>query len=185
MNEKNIPENLSFKDFVISKGSTKAIKLLNEQSLNHLFYEDSPADNERLIIYRIFFQLINHPYKYITKDKKEEFWEKCKNYFSNEIKGKTGELLQKALDDKMIDIEGDNLYKLYKLVENDLDKVYPTYYSKICGTTGLFSFFIKDILDFVGISNDEKIYSKAYWTYTKIIGSLENKINHIKCLKNI
>jgi hypothetical protein len=185
LDENNIPENLSFKDFVISKGSTKAIKLLNEPSLNHLFYEDSPADNGRLIIYRIFFQLINHPYKYIPKDKKEEFWKKCKNYFSNEIKGKTGELIQKALDDKMIDIEGDNLYKLYKLVENDLDKVYPTYYSKICGTTGLFSFFIKDILDFVGISNDEKINSKAYWTYTKIIDSLENKINYIKSLKNI
>lgn len=185
LDENNIPENLSFKDFVISKGSTKAIKLLNEPSLNHLFYEDTPADNGRLIIYRIFFQLINHPYKYIPKDKKEEFWKKCKNYFSNEIKGKTGELLQKTLDDKMIDIEGDNLYKLYKLVENDLDKVYPTYYSKICGTTGLFCFFIKDILDFVGISNDEKINSKAYWTYTKIIDSLENKINHIKSLKNI
>ena len=185
LDENNIPENLSFKDFVISKGSTKAIKLLNEPSLNHLFYEDTPADNGRLIIYRIFFQLINHPYKYIPKDKKEEFWKKCKNYFSNEIKGKTGELLQKTLDDKMIDIEGDNLYKLYKLVENDLDKVYPTYYSKICGTTGLFCFFIKDILDFVGISNDEKINSKAYWTYTKIIDSLEFKINHIKSLKNI
>lgn len=185
LDENDIPENLSFKDFVISKGSTKAIKLLNEPSLNHLFYEDTPADNGRLIIYRIFFQLINHPYKYIPKDKKEEFWQKCKNYFSNEIKGKTGELLQKTLDDKMIDIEGDNLYKLYKLVENDLDKVYPTYYSKICGTTGLFCFFIKDILDFVGISNDEKINSKAYWTYTKIIDSLENKINHIKSLKNI
>ena len=185
LDENNIPENLSFKDFVISKGSTKAIKLLNEPSLNHLFYEDTPADNGRIIIYRIFFQLINHPYKYIPKDKKEEFWQKCKNYFSNEIKGKTGELLQKTLDDKMIDIEGDNLYKLYKLVENDLDKVYPTYYSKICGTTGLFCFFIKDILDFVGISNDEKINSKAYWTYTKIIDSLENKINHIKSLKNI
>ena len=185
LDENDIPENLSFKDFVISKGSTKAIKLLNEPSLNHLFYEDTPADNGRIIIYRIFFQLINHPYKYIPKDKKEEFWKKCKNYFSNEIKGKTGELLQKTLDDKMIDIEGDNLYKLYKLVENDLDKVYPTYYSKICGTTGLFCFFIKDILDFVGISNDEKINSKAYWTYTKIIDSLENKINHIKSLKNI
>lgn len=185
LDENNIPKNLSFKDFVISKGSTKAIKLLNEPSLNHLFYEDTPADNGRIIIYRIFFQLINHPYKYIPKDKKEEFWKKCKNYFSNEIKGKTGELLQKTLDDKMIDIEGDNLYKLYKLVENDLDKVYPTYYSKICGTTGLFCFFIKDILDFVGISNDEKINSKAYWTYTKIIDSLENKINHIKSLKNI
>lgn len=185
LDENNIPKKLSFEDFVISKGSTKAIKLLNDPTLNHLFYEDSAADNERLIIYRIFFQLINHPYKYIPKDKKEEFWKKCKNYFSSEIKGKTGELLQKTLDDKMINIEGDNLYKIYKLVENDFDKLYPTYYSKICGTTGLFSFFIKDILDFVGISNDEKINSKSYWTYTKIIDSLEKKINHIKSLKNI
>ena len=143
LDENNIPKKLSFEDFVISKGSTKAIKLLNDPTLNHLFYEDSAADNERLIIYRIFFQLINHPYKYIPKDKKEEFWKKCKNYFSSEVKGKTGELLQKTLDDKMINIEGDNLYKIYKLVENDFDKLYPTYYSKICGTTGLFSFFIK------------------------------------------
>jgi len=185
LDENDIPKKVSFEDFVISKGSTKAIKLLNEPTLNHLFFDDSPPDNERLIIYKIFFQLINHPYKYIPKDKKEEFWKKCKDYFSKEMKGKTGELLQKTLDNKMIDIEGDNLYKLYKLVENDMDKLYPTYYSKICGTTGLFSFFIKDILDFVGISNDEKINSKAYWTYAKIIDSIENKIKHIKTLKNI
>ena len=181
----NIPPKLTFKDFVLSKGCIKAIKLLNQPTLNHIFNEESAPNDDRLVIYRIFFQLINHPYKNIPKNNKEEFWTKCQNYFSNEINGKTGELLQKIIDEKMINLEGDNLYKIYKLTENNLNKIYPNYYSKICGTTGLFVFFIKDILDFVGISNDEKIQSKAYWTYEKIIESLDNKINHIKQFEKI
>ena len=95
------------------------------------------------------------------------------------MNGKTGDLLQKTVDNKNIDIEGDNLYKIYKLANNNLKKIYPSYYSKSCGTTGLFTFFIKDILDFVGISNDQKIQSKAYWTYIKIIGSIEDKLKHL------
>ena len=185
LDSKNIPENLSINDFSLSKGSIKAIKLLKEPNMNSLFFEDLPPNEDRIIIYRIFFQLINHPYKYISIDKKEEFWKKCQNYFSVEINGKAGELIQKSVDEKNIDIEGNNLYKIYKLVYKNMNKIYPSYYSNICGTTGLFTFFIKDILDFVGISNDEKIQSKAYWTYTKIIDSIENKINHMKIINNI
>ena len=179
LDNQNIHDNLSINEFSLSKGSIKAIKLLKEPNMNSLFFEDLPPNDDRIIIYRIFFQLINHPYKYIPKDKKEEFWKKCQNFFSVEINGKAGELIQKSVDEKNIDIGGDNLYKIYKLVYKNMNKLYPSYYSNICGTTGLFTFFIKDILDFVGISNDEKIQSKAYWTYTKIIDSIENKINHM------
>ena len=178
LGQNNIPKALTIKDFSLSKGSMKAIGLLNEPHLNYLFFEESPADEDRLIIYRIFFQLINHPFKYIPIDKKEEFWKKCQNYFSNNNNGKTGDILKKAVENNNIDIEGNNLYKIYKLANNNLNKIYPSYYSKSCGTTGLFTFFIKDILDFVGISNDKKIQSKAYWTYTKIINSIENKIKY-------
>ena len=181
-NKDEITPEINFNDFAISKGSLKAIKLLNEPSLNHIFTEESPPNNDRLIIYRIFFQLIKHPYRFIPNDQKKEFWEKCQKYFLNENKSKAGELLQKALDEKLINVEGDNLYKIYKLTENNLDIIYPSYFSKICGTTGLVVFFIKDILDFVGISNDKKIQNKAYWSYEKIIESLENKINQIKKL---
>ena len=181
----NIPPILTIKDFVLSKGSTKAIKLLNEPHLNYLFSEKSEPNDDRIIIYKIFFQLINHPLKDIPNDKKEEFWSKCQDYFSHENDGKTGGLIQKIVDEKMIDIEGNNLYKIYKLVYKDLKKIYPQFYSNICGTTGLFTFFIKDILDFVGISIDEKIQKKAYWSYAKIIDSIEKKIDHIKKLKNI
>ena len=179
-----LPPKMDFKDFNLSKGSIKAIKLLNEPSLNQIFKEESSLNDDRLVIYRIFFQLIKHPYQYIPKERKKEFWQKCQKYFSNEINGKTGELLQKILDDKMINIEGDNLYKIYKLAENNLNKIYPNYFSKLCGATGLLVFFIKDILDFVGISNDIKIQNKAYWSYEKIIESLDNKMNHIKKLEN-
>ena len=81
---------------------------------------------------------------------------------------------------KKINLEGNNLYKIYKLVYKDLDKIYPNYFSKICGPTGLFTIFIKDILDFIGISNNIDIQINAYWTYTDIIENLKNKINYLQ-----
>ena len=183
--ESDIPPKLTIKDFVISKGSTKAFGLLNEPNLNYVFFEEVPANDDILIIYRLYFQFINHPYQYLRLDNKKEFWVKCREYFSREIKGKIGELLQKVVEEKKINIEGNNLYKIYKLANKNLTKIYPSYFSKTCGTTGLFTFFIKDVLDFLGISNDEKIQKKSYWTNKKIIDSLENKINYIKNIKDI
>ena len=178
--ENNPPKKLSLEDFELSKKASRAIQLLNEPSVNNFFFQKISVDDNRLIIYRIFFQLIKHPYSNIEKDRKEEFWEKCQYYFSHETNGKVGVLLQKILDEKLINIDGNNLYKIYKLVYKDLDKIYPQYFSKLCGTTGLITFFIKDILDFVGISNDENIQIKAYWTYANIIDNLNNKINHLE-----
>ena len=180
--ENEPPKKLSLEDFEISKKGSRALQLLNEPSVNNFFFQNISVDDNRLIIYRIFFQLIKHPYSNIEKDNKEEFWEKCQYYFSHETNGKVGVLLQKILDEKLIYIDGNNLYKIYKLVYKDLDKIYPQYFSKLCGTTGLITFFIKDILDFVGISNDEKIQINAYWTYSNIIDNLNNKINYLENL---
>jgi hypothetical protein len=64
-------------------------------------------------------------------------------------------------------------------VEKNINKIYPAYYSKICGTTGLFVFFIKDVLDFLGFSNDKNIQKNAYWSYSEIINFLDSKINYL------
>ena len=172
-------------EFSISKKSMKAIQLLNEPSVNQFFFENISVDDKRLIIYRIFFQLIKHPYKNIEIDKKELFWEKCRYYFSHESNGKVGELLQNIIDEKKICIDGNNLYKIYKIVYKDFDRINPQYFSNICGITGLITFIIKDILDFVGISNKESIQINAYWTYNDIIDDLNNKIEYIKNSKII
>ena len=178
--ENSPPEKKKLNEFTISEKCIKAIQLLNEPSVNQFFYEKTSVDENRLIIYRIFFQLIKHSIINIEIDKKEIFWEKCKYYFSHENEGKVGELLQKILDEKKINIEGNNLYKIYKLVYKDLDKIHPKYFLNFCGTTGLITFFIKDILDFVGISNNKEIEENAYWTYTDIIEELNKKIDYLK-----
>lgn len=61
-----------------------------------------------------------------------------------------------------------------------IQKITPAYFSKICGTTGLFVFFIKDILDYFGISNDKKTKPKAYWTYKDLIELLDKRIEVIR-----
>ena len=178
--ENRQPKKLSIEDFEISKKSLKAMQLLNDPTVNNFFFQKTSVDDNRLIIYRIFFQLIKHPYSKIEKDKKEEFWNKCQYYFSHETNGKVGILLQKILDEKLINIDGNNLYKIYKLAYKDLDKIHPKYFSNLCGTTGLITFFIKDILDFLGISNEPNIQINAYWTYDNIIKNLDNKINELE-----
>ena len=178
--ENRQPKKLSIEDFEISQKSLKAMQLLNDPTVNNFFFQKTSVDDNRLIIYRIFFQLIKHPYSKIEKDKKEEFWNKCQYYFSHETNGKVGILLQKILDEKLINIDGNNLYKIYKLAYKDLDKIHPKYFSNLCGTTGLITFFIKDILDFLGISNEPNIQINAYWTYDDIIKNLDNKINELE-----
>ena len=180
--ENKQPKKLSIEDIKISEKGLKAMQLLNQPSVNNFFFGKTSVDDNRLIIYRIFFQLIKHPYSKIEKDKKVEFWDKCQYYFSHETNGKVGILLQKILNEKLINIDGNNLYKIYKLAYKDLDKINPKYFSNICGTTGLITFFIKDILDFLGISNEPKIQIQinAYWTYDNIIKNLDNKINELE-----
>lgn len=174
-----IPPKFSVDDINFTKGSIKAINLLNEEILNRLFFEDKEPNKEVFIVYKIYFQLIKHKEitKYINSDKSNDniFWEKCKNYFKV-FNGKTGNCINEVITQKKINIDGDNIYKIYKIINKDINKLIPSYFSKICGTTGLFIFFIKDILDFLGFSNDKKIQKNAYWSYSEIINSIDGKI---------
>jgi hypothetical protein len=169
---------LDIANFSLSKASKKAFILLNNQTINQIFYENSKPNKDKLIIYRLFFQIINHKYQYIYDN--VEFWTKCKYFFSKEIECQTGDLLQKIVDEKKIDINYNNLYKIYKIAEKNLDKIYPGYFSSTCGATGLFAFFIKDILDFLGISNEPKIQGKSFCTLEQIIKSIDEKITRLK-----
>ena len=87
------------------------------------------------------------------------------------------------IKDKKIDISGNNLYQIYNLVKGNLNKIIPNYFSDICGTTGLFVFIIKDILDFLGISLKNKNRENSYWTYSDILDSINEKIEYLKKYK--
>ena len=163
---------------ILGNERNKFFELQNE--LNLSVNEIPPKFTvDDFIVYKIFFQLIKYKEitKYINCDKSNDniFWEKCKKYFK-EFNGKTGNCINEVITKKRINIDGDNIYKIYKIINKDINKLIPAYFSKICGTTGLFIFFIKDILDFLGFSNDKKIQKNAYWSYSEIINSIDDKI---------
>lgn len=180
---KEIPERLNLDNLTLSKGSEKALELLNEMLLNKLFQEDNVPEDDIIFIYKLFLQLINSPITFEIKLTQKEFWDKFRGYINQEGNGKTGDFLSKLIKDKKIDISGNNLYKVYNLIHKDLFKIVPSHYSKLCGTTGLFVFLIKDILDFIGFSNDKKIQKNAYWPYSDIIDSIDIKLSYLKEIK--
>lgn len=171
---KEPPPKINLNNLSLTKGAERAIELLNDSLLNRLFNDEVVSNVDILLVYRIFFRLINHPYALINKQ--EEFWEKCRHYFLQETKGKTGDFINSIITNNELDLSGNNLYKLYTLVIKNLNKILPAYFCQICGTTGLFAFYVKDVLDFLGISNEKKIKKRAYWTYDRIIlGIKENE----------
>lgn len=165
-----------FKNFVLSKGATKSIELLNETIMNKIFKQTNTPRNDILFIYKVFFQLINNSMKDLNN--KDEFWENCRQYFLNDGKGKIGDFLKDKINNNKIDISDENLYKLYKLVKNKLHIITPSYFNKVCSTTALITFYLKDILIFLGISMEkEDIKQNGYWTYLNILNSIDKKIN--------
>jgi len=182
----DLSESKNFKNLVLSNGTQKSIELLNRNVINKFFQESNPpTDDNILLIYEIFFQLINSPIM-STKYNKNEFWDKCRLFFLNDGNTKIGDLLkEEILGNNKIDISEDNLYKIYKLSNNKLDTIVPSYISKICNNTALITFFIRDILNYLGISLDvEEIKQNGYWTYTNIINSIDKKIIKLKNMGN-
>ena len=175
----NTPERESIENIVLSKSTKKATQLLNESLLNHLFKDNKFPSDDIILIYRIYFQLINHPYSKIAKSDIFKFWEKCKLYFTSEQNGKTGDILLSIINNKTIDFSKNNLYQIYMLTKDNYKKIFPNYFSNICGTTGLFVFVIKDILEFMGLTPKIKKKENAFWTYSDIIESIDDKINYL------
>ena len=179
LNITNIPEREDFENIVLNKGSKKAMQLLNESLLNHLFKDTKFPTDDIILIYRIYFQMINHPFSLIAKSDVYNFWEKCKLYFTSEQNGKTGDILLSMINQKKIDFSKNNEYQIYELAKGNYKKILPNYFSNICGTTGLFVFVIKDILEFMGITQKIKKKENAFWTYTDILESIDEKINYL------
>ena len=95
--------------------------------------------------------------------------------------GKIGDFIKKNVNEKIV-LSIENIYQIIHLIGDNLSTIFPGYFSNICGTTGLFAFIIKDVLDFFGISTDKEIQKKSYWTYKKLVNVIDGKIDKIKNL---
>ena len=141
--------------FTLSKGSSKALDLLNADKYNNIFRKKKldPPLNEIILIYRIFFQLIDKE-EFVVIESDKKFWEKTRNFILENNEGKTGTFLKEYISE--FDFTSKNIYKIKKLVYGKEDKLKPLLYENICKTTGLVIFIIKDSLEYCGLLKNEQ-----------------------------
>ena len=172
--------------FALSKGTVKAIELLNDANYNKIFKNKEllPPLNEIILVYRIFFQLLNTNNLYKIKNDKL-FWNEASEFILNNNNGKTGEFFKESINS--FDFSIKNIYKIKKIVNGNEDRIKPTVFSKICQTTGLVIFLIKDSLEYIGIiNNPKKNIPSLLLKYLEYIGDIQNKIeNYINNLKKL
>ena len=163
--------------FQLSKGSMRAIQILDNEIYNNIFKSKelkSPL-YDIILIYRIFFQLMNND-EIIELENDKKFWEEARNYFLENDNNKLGYFIKNNINE--FDFTNENIYKLKKLIKGQEGRLKPTIYENICETTGLISFIIKDALEYCGIINhEEKNNPGIIISYLEFI---REKLNDIK-----
>ena len=151
----NVELSKNLVEFQASRGGIKAVELLNNDLYGKLFKKPILEKNaeEICIIYRVLFALFGE-YKIATIYGDQLFWIKCTEYLINNSNGKIGTFIVDKFKD--ITFEHKKIFLLNKLLVGIKKNINPTYYSKICGTTGLLIFIIKDALEYCGVIINEK-----------------------------
>ena len=168
--EKEIPE------FHFSRGSIKARNLLDDPLYYGVFYNEELSGEMRkiIIIYRILCQIFKLDNLIDIKDD-NIFWNKFCVWFLNEgNKGLGNFLFEKS---KEFNLDEDNIAKIEKLAKKYKKIITPSYFSKICMTTGLITFYLKDVLEYIGVIYDDRTPIKRVYI------NLEKELKKIDKLK--
>ena len=148
--------------FVLSKSTVKAIEFLNKEEKTKLFYNKEllpPLDNA-IFIYKIFFQFLK------DNDVKD-----IKDFFKN------------AVDN--FEFTAKNIFEVKKIINGKEDQLKPASFSKICPTTGLIVFLIKDTLEYCGIILSlKKNIPSICLKYLEYIKEMQDKLkNYIENIR--
>ena len=144
-----------FSEFQIATGASKAVLLLDNEIYSKFFEKTYIEKNEDEIcnVYRILMVLINE-FDIASIMNNKLFWKKCKEYLSSNSNGKIGSFIFSKF--KNIRFEHKKYFLLKKLLIGMKKKFNASYFSKICSTTGLLIFIIKDALEYCSIIPIEK-----------------------------
>ena len=168
--EKEYPE------FHLTRGAIKAIELLNDELYNKIFKIDELSGKlcEILNIYKLLCQLLKKDDLLKINDK-NKFWNEICFWLYND-KRELGNFLYEKSKEFVFDDE--NIDKIEKMIKSYKNTIYPSYYSKICGTTGLIVFILKDALEYAGI-----FYNEKKTPIKRVFHNLEKQMNKIAKLK--
>ena len=164
--------------FAIPKITLKFLDMLNNEHYEKIFLnkELSPPLNEIIFIYKIYFQFLkDNDLKKIKDD--NLFWQKASDYILTHNKGKTGDFLKESAENLDFDVK--NIYEAKKLKVANEERIKPAYFSSICGTTGLVTYLIKDILEYCGIIiSTKKNVPIICLKYLEYVEETQNKLKN-------
>ena len=173
------------KPLELSRGCSKAVRLLDEELYLRVFLRPVPEKtlDEIIIVYKLFCQLLNKEDLVEIRDDKE-FWEKFSKFILDNKGDKLSEFCLKCVSE--FNFDDKNIFKLKIMAKDKSEKLKPGYFGKICGTTGLFIFIIKDSLEYCGAIEDKKTPGnriKANYLYQKSL--FDDLDKYIKFLEHI
>ena len=182
---KNEQLNAEVPPFQLSRGAAKAVELLNEELYNRIYHQTELKEplNKIILIYRIYIQLLaNNTISSIKND--NEFWISFCKFLLENNNSQTGTYFINSIQN--FDFSPENLYKVKRIIGSKANEIKPTNYSKICGTTGLVIFLIKDTLEYCGIiQNDKKNIPSIVFKNLEFLEKIENKVDkYIDMLKS-
>ena len=169
--------------FTLSRGTVKAIELLNNEEYGKIFKDKEllPPLDGIVFIYRIFFQFWKDNELKNIQDQKL-FWIEASDFILNNSNGKIGDFFRDSVEN--FEFSGKNIYEAKKLINGKEDQLKPANFTKICGTTGLVVFLIKDTLEYCGILLSlKKNVPSLCLKYLEYIAEMQSKMK--KYIENI
>ena len=187
LDEKYSQEELNepIKNFQISKGTQKALGVVNTEIYLKIFIRpvQEKTLREIVVIYRIFCQLLNLDELNMIKNDKI-FWEKFSKYVLDNMGEKLSEFLISS--SAKFDFSDKNILKVKEMAKGINNKLKPTYWSSICGTTSFIVFMIKDALEYSGVIEDKKTLpnriKKNYLYVKSLLDKLDDFVNFFEGL---
>ena len=107
------------------------------------------------------------------------FWGKLSKFILDNKDDKLGDFFKRCA--LKFNFDNKNIFKLRVLAKDKLEELIPKYFSKICWTTELFSFLIRDTLKYCGVIENKMIPPnriKSNYLYAKILYEDMNKYIH-------
>lgn len=162
--------------FQIRPTTNSALRTLNKKEYMDIFnFENNyflanQTGAPILFIYKLFFQFIR-----TFEDKTTyEFVDEMKVYFKEKTKTiGLGDYIKSIIS--KIDLSLENLEKINDILTSyKTYSIDPVFFAKVCRTSGILAFFIKDILIFCGIDYDKIITEK-----NRVVSDI-NQVKQIK-----
>jgi hypothetical protein len=106
-----------------------------------------------LIVYKVLCQLLNRS-DLLSIPNENDYWKEFSSFVNNSSYDKMSDFFEDC--SKRFDLSASNMWKIKKMIGNNIDSMNPQTYSSLDATTGVIAFILKDVFEYTGVFDDKK-----------------------------